>query len=742
MAQDKRGTLSPRIPNAALTTALTDAALQTRRTGQRLLTPELLLLTLIRDAKGPARRVLSGFAQERGFDLTDLERQVEQLTRTHPGCDANMDLEDDHGGKTPLADELVIVLDEALTIAHAMDELQVAPEHVLAAMSQKGVSTAGVLQRHGVTPSAMSQVLQNTSLQRETITRDWAALARGGELTPLYYREALLRELINLLSLAQDRHVILIGPAGVGKRSLAASLSHLIVEGRGPVDMDKLIQISEAALIDAPDRAMRAGLRQARGGVLMLPELHRFFERTMRPDLLKAAREIQQAFLNHDPVLIGTTTETAYNENLASDSAVAGHSHLLRVPAATAEETLAILNVHRSQLTHEYNIQIAPDSLQTAATMAQRYLTEQPLPASAIHLLHRSCALVRAGMQDLAFHPGAPADKSLDADDVLRAVNMMTGVPVDQLGADQRARYAQMDAHLHRRIIGQDEAVQAVSRAIKTARVGLKDPKRPIGSFLFLGPTGVGKTELAKALAEFLFGNEDASIELDMSEYQNEASVNRLIGAPPGYVGFEGGGQLTDAVRGQPYVVVLFDEVEKAHPRVTDVLLQVLEEGRLTDGQGNTVSFSETVIVLTSNLGSEYLIEATISEAARELVMNEVKSHFRPEFLNRLDEIILFHPLSREQLGLILGLMLKKEQKLLEARDLSLDVTDAARTWLLDKNDHPEWGARPLRRILNKWVREPLADFMLQADPPPGTKICVDVGEKGLALETAQSKPT
>jgi ATP-dependent Clp protease ATP-binding subunit ClpC len=743
MAQTKRGNLSPRIPTPDLAAALSDAAALARRVGQRLLTPEALLLTLIRDTKGPIHRILDGFARERGFKLADLEQEVERLTRSHAGRDAKLDFLDDHGGSIALSDELVVVLDEALTIAHAMDELQVAPEHALAAMSQKGVSTAGVLQRHGVTPSAMSQVLQSTALQRETMTRDLAALAREGELTPFYYRESLLREVINLLSLARNRHIILIGPGGVGKRSLAASLAHLMAEGSGPAGLDKLVRISEAALIDAPDRAVRAGLRQARGGILLLPNLGRFFGRTARADILKAAREIQQAFLSDDPIVVGTTTESAYDELLAADSAVHGHSHRLRVPEPDVRETVAILGIHRGQLESEYGIHIVPDSLETAATMAKRYLGETPLPESAMHLLHRACALVRMGMQqDLAFRPETASDEKLDADDVLQAVNMMTGVPVDKLSADQRSRYAQMVEHIHRRIIGQDEAVLAVSRAIKTARVGLKDPKRPVGSFVFLGPTGVGKTELAKALAEFLFGDEDASVELDMSEYQNEASVNRLIGAPPGYVGYEGGGQLTDAVRQQPYSVVLLDEVEKAHPRVMDVLLQVLEEGRLTDGQGHTVSFGEAVIILTSNLGSEYLAEATISDAARELVMDEVKRHFRPEFLNRLDEIILFHPLSPEQLGLILGLMLKKEQKLLDARDLTLDVTGQARTWLLAQNDHPEWGARPLRRILRKWVREPLADYLLKTDPPSGTKLRFEVKENKLVLSHDGQRPT
>jgi ATP-dependent Clp protease ATP-binding subunit ClpB len=245
----------------------------------------------------------------------------------------------------------------------------------------------------------------------------------------------------------------------------------------------------------------------------------------------------------------------------------------------------------------------------------------------------------------------------------------------------------------------------------------------------------VGKTELAKALAEFLFGDEDASVELDMSEYQQEHTVNRLIGAPPGYVGYESGGQLTDAVREQPYTVVLLDEIEKAHPRVLDILLQVMEEGRLTDGQGRTTRFSETVIIMTSNLGSEYLVEPVLTDVARDQVMALVKATLRPEFLNRLDEIILFHPLSEDQLRLILGLMLRKEASLLESRGLELEVSQDAYTWMLAQNDHPEWGARPLRRIIRRYLREPLADYLLASDPQPGTTIQVVGDEAGLRFE-------
>lgn len=271
----------------------------------------------------------------------------------------------------------------------------------------------------------------------------------------------------------------------------------------------------------------------------------------------------------------------------------------------------------------------------------------------------------------------------------------------------------------------------AVSRAVKIARVGLRDPKRPIGSFMFLGPSGVGKTELAKALAEFLFDDEDAMLQLDMSEYMDENTVSRLIGAPPGYVGYEGGGQLTDRVREQPYIVVLFDEIEKAHQRVLDILLQVMEEGRLTDSQGNVANFSEAVVILTSNLGAKYLNERYIDETTETLVMEEVKNALRPEFINRLDDVILFHPLSDDDLRQILGLLLAQETKLAANQGIDLQITDKAQDWMCDQNTEPQYGARPLRRIIQRYVREPLADYLLKENPKKGQTIIVDAPRKG-----------
>jgi ATP-dependent Clp protease ATP-binding subunit ClpC len=733
------GTLNPDIPSEELTRALDQAATVMRGLRQQVMLPEHLLLAFLDNESYVAHRLLSRFAGERGFELDKLTRAAEDQVRSRRAADVDFDFVAQDGTRVPLSNEMLVVLDEGRAIARARDEIWVGTEDALAAMSQSGVSTAGLLQQRGITPRALSSLLADSALARQTTARDLVALARDGQLQPVYYRQDLLRDLFNLLNLARDRHVILVGPAGVGKRSLVHSLALLVAEGQGPRNIKSVVEVAEPALLADASQAVQAGRRKAEGGVLFLPNLHRFFGTALQIEFPKAQSDVQRAFFEDRAVVIGTTTDAEYQARLASSSALSEHSHLLKVPEPDHDTAVEILRVHKPHVEADYEITIADEALVAAATLSKRYVAEAVLPASALQLLHRACALLRMGAQPhLAFRPDTASDTQLDADDVTLAASLMTGIPVAKLGADERGRYAHMVEHLHQRIIGQDEAVLAVSRAVKTARVGLKDPKRPIGSFLFLGPTGVGKTELAKALAEFLFGDEEATVTLDMSEYQQEHTVNRLIGAPPGYIGYESGGQLTDAVRDRPYTVVLFDEVEKAHPRVLDILLQVMEEGRLTDGQGRTANFSEAVIIMTSNLGSEHLDEPVLTDEARELVMGEVRATFRPEFLNRLDEIILFHPLTPEQLRLILGLMLKKEAKLLEARGVGLEVSDAACTWMLAQNDHPEWGARPLRRIIGRSLREPLADYLLAAEPKPGAKVFVDANEKGLTFKTSQ----
>jgi ATP-dependent Clp protease ATP-binding subunit ClpC len=733
------GTLNPDIPSEELTRALNEATTIMHGLRQQVLTPEHLLLAFLDNETYAAHGLLARFADERGFGLDDLTRATEDQARARRAAEVDFDFVAQDGTRVPLGNEMLIVLDEGRAIARARDEIWVRTEDALAAMSQSGVSTAGLLQQRGITPRALSTLLADSALARQTTTRDLVALARDGQLQPVYYRQQLLRDLLNLLNLARDRHVILVGPAGVGKRSLVHGLALLIAEGHGPQGIKSVVEIAEPALLADASLAVQAGRRKAEDGVLFLPNIQRFFGGVLHAEFPKAQAEVQRAFLDDRAVVVGTTNDTDYQSRLASSGALTEHSQVLKVPEPSHDETVDILRVRKPHIEADYEVTIADEALGVASTLAKRYLADAVLPASALQLLHRACALLRMGSQPhLAFRPSTVSDTQLDADDVTLAASLMTGIPVAKLGADERSRYAHMVEHLHQRIIGQDEAVLAVSRAVKTARVGLKDPRRPIGSFLFLGPTGVGKTELAKALAEFLFGDEEATVTLDMSEYQQEHTVNRLIGAPPGYVGYESGGQLTDAVRDKPYTVVLLDEVEKAHPRVLDILLQVMEEGRLTDGQGRTASFGETVIIMTSNLGSEYLVEPVLTDLAREQVMRLVKATFRPEFLNRLDEIILFHPLSQEQLRLILGLMIGQEVKLLAARGLGLEVGQDAYTWMLAQNDHPEWGARPLRRIIRRYLREPLADYLLAADPKPGTLVRVTTDGEGLTFETTQ----
>jgi ATP-dependent Clp protease ATP-binding subunit ClpC len=728
------GTLNPNIPSPELSRLLTAAGRQMAEYRAQLLTPQLLLRVFLDDQQAAAHQILQQLGGQRGIDLADLKNRVETMARHTPGRDAKFNFTDDYGQDVPLAEETLVVLDEALTVAQARDELKVSSAHALAAMAQPNITTYAVLQRVGVTAAAVTALLDQVAQEGGQVLRDYIEEARDGKAQPVYQRQGLLVEALNLLALKQQSHVVFVGPEGAGKRTLAYSLAQLLAARNGDRPRS-FVQINEAALLENPLAAMRAGLRRASGGILLVPGLERFFADRLRAKFPEqVGRELHKALLGNEQTIVGTATPAAY-ETLVREPVIRERSQRLDVPPATKEETVAMLGYHKQRLEQEYEIEIGAEALETAASLASQYIQTVALPAAAVQLLDRSCAMVSVILQDHDLNlPEVASDGTLDGDDVMVAASLMTKIPIARLSQDEQSRYANMVDHLHERIIGQDEAIMAVSRAVKTARVGLRDPKRPIGSFLFLGPSGVGKSELAKALAEFLFGSEEAMVTLDMSEYQEEASVNRLIGAPPGYVGFEGGGQLTEFVRNKPYTVVLFDEVEKAHPRVLDVLLQVMDEGRLTDGQGRVTTFSETVIIMTSNLGAYDMLVPVIGERERERVMAEVRRFFRPEFLNRLDEIILFHQLTAEQLALVLDLMLRKEGGIAGQQGIQLDVSPAAREWLLAQNDQPEFGARPLRRLIARNLREPLADFLLRQGSKGSARIRVDRGPDGLAF--------
>ncbi len=732
------GHLNPNIPSPELARLMTQAAGRMSDYSLKLLTPQLLLRVFLQVKESAAAQILEQLHSQRGADLDDLVRRVEMMARSNKGRDADFDFTDDFGEDIPLDEEMLVVIDEGLTIAQAREELKVNSGHALAAMAQPNVTTFAVLQRAGVTGAAVTALLDEfAAVDGQQIIRDYVQEARDGEATAVYQRENLLQDLIGLLALAQQRHVILVGPEGAGKRTLVYSLAQLLAEGKGPPDLRSLVQMNETALLENPLATMRTALRRASGGVLLVPNIGRFFaDRLRAPFPQDINRELHKALLNSEQVIIGTTTLAGY-DRLQREQIVRRNTQRLDVSPATRDESVAILTYHKQRLEQEYEVEVRREALETAVNLGGQYIKTIALPAAAVQLADRSCALVRMVTQKhMAGLPQVAADGAVDNEDVMVAASIMTKIPVSKLDEDEQSKYAGMAGRLHERIIGQEEAVLAVSRAVKTARVGLRDPKRPIGSFLFLGPSGVGKTELAKALAEFMFGSEDVMLVLDMSEYQEEASVNRLIGAPPGYVGYEGGGQLTDYMRENPYTVVLLDEIEKAHPRVLDVLLQVMDEGRLTDGQGRLTTYSQTVLIMTSNLGARFMLVPVIGPRERDAVMGEVRRFFRPEFLNRLDEVILFHQLNEPQLAQILDLMLKKEKRLAAGQGIDLSLSDEAKRWLLAQNDQPEFGARPLRRIIARNLREPLADFLLsQKSNGEKISVLVDIGDDDLRFD-------
>ncbi len=733
-------TLNPDLISKDMDAVLNDAVPLLDKFRKSSIMPEMVLLALLRRENTAAWRMLKMFESSRGVDLERLERQVIGAIQSRRDPDGSLNFVAIGNRKVSLSRQSIVLLDDGLSVANSMNEQKIDTDHALAVLAETSVSTGGILRQFSITPKSIQDAYSDASKiipsRDDSTTVDYVKRAKRGLLRAVHFREDLLRNMINVLTQSVNRHIILIGPDGVGKRTLAYSLALLMAEDKGPNGLSNLVQISETALLDGDQEAFRAGMSAARRGILFLPLIHRFFGGPIKADFNKATALVQKAFLSDDPVVICTTSLQEFEARIQNVSAIMENSQVIRVDEPSLDETVQILETIAPHLELDYDIAVEHEALKMAARMAQRYLTVNPLPQSAEQLLHRTAAMVNMGKQEhLAYRPDSN-DATLDVADVTLVTSQMTGIPVTNLGVDERLRYANMDEHLSRRLIGQDEAVQLVSRAIKTARVGLKDPRRPIGTFLFLGPTGIGKTEMARVLADFMFGSEENLLPLDMSEYKDESSINRLIGSAVGYVGSDEGGQLTERIRQQPYTIVLLDEIEKAHPRIMDVLLQVMEEGRLTDGRGNIARFSEAVVILTSNIGSEHLMVRHITEDLREQIMDEVLDFLRPEFVNRLDEVILFNALSDEDFELILDLLIEKENILARERGLTLKFSESAKMWLLAQNDEPEYGARPLRRILRRNLREPLADFLLRSNPPEGTEVRISANsERGGGLK-------
>ncbi len=639
--------------------------------------------------------------------------------------------------------------------------------------------------------------------------RNLTTQAREKKLDPVIGREREIERVMQVLSRRTKNNPVLIGEPGVGKTAIVEGLSQRIVANDVPDTLKgkQLYTLDLGALVAGSryrgdfEERLKKVLKEIRTRgdiILFIDELHTLVGAGAAEGAIDAASILKPMLARGELQTIGATTLDEYRKHLEKDAALERRFQPIKVEEPTLAHTIEILKGLRDRYEAHHSVTITDQALVAAANLADRYISDRFLPDKAIDLideagsrlrirrmstptdykqLEEEIAKARKEKEQHIEHQAFDLAKSaserekgllvrreakevelraagdnlfdvVDEEVIAEVLANWTGIPVTQLTEEETAKLLRMEEDLHRRIIGQEDAISALSRAIRRTRAGLKDPKRPSGSFIFLGPTGVGKTELAKALSEFLFGDESALIQLDMSEYMEKHTVSRLVGSPPGYVGYEEGGQLTEAVRRKPFSIVLFDEIEKAHPDVFNTLLQILEDGRLTDAQGRSVDFKNTVLIMTSNLGTADLRKASIGfaktsesvtyERMKEKVNDALKQHFRPEFLNRIDEVIVFHELTKDEVTQIVDLMIKRVREQLEGQGLGFELTQEAKLYLADKGYDPTLGARPLRRAIQTYIENPLSERILVKEFAAGITIVVEVEDGELVFRSIE----
>lgn len=668
---------------------------------------------------------------------------------------------------------------------------------------QRVIELLGGMAMSGNAPQPPAQPAgTNTPLLNE-YGRDLNKLAQEGKIDPVIGRESEIERVIQILSRRTKNNPVLIGEPGVGKTAIAEGLAQRIIDGRVPETLrsKRVVSLNMASIVagskyrgEFEERLKKVmdEIRSDANVILFVDELHTLIGAGAAEGAMDAANILKPALARGELQCIGATTLDEYKKHIEKDAALERRFQTVMVGEPTEGDAIQILKGLRDRYEAFHKIQITDEALEAAVKLSHRYISDRFLPDKAIDLMDEAASRVR--LQTFSLPPDVKElEKQLEkvraekeaainaqefeeaakmrdaeqrikqeleqkqqqwkqpennraavtAEDIAHVLGSWTGIPVKKLAEAESERLLRLEEILHQRVIGQNDAVVAVARAVRRARAGLKDPKRPIGSFIFLGPTGVGKTELARALAEAMFGDENAMIRLDMSEYMEKHTVSRLVGAPPGYVGYEEGGQLTDAVRRKPYCVILLDEIEKAHNDVFNILLQVLEDGRLTDSQGRTVDFKNTVIIMTSNVGAQYLKKDSAvlgflaadakrdQESAKAKVLDEVKRQFRPEFLNRVDEMIVFNSLTEQDLGQIVSIMLHDVGKRLAEAAIALDITEQAKTALVKEGSDFQYGARPLRRAIQKLVEDPLSEMMLRKEASGGDTIVIEADDAG-----------
>ncbi|HPP51734.1 MAG TPA: ATP-dependent Clp protease ATP-binding subunit, partial [Thermoguttaceae bacterium] len=663
-------------------------------------------------------------------------------------------------------------------------------EEVLNLLGHGSIEGAESPERAGpFTPGSAEQPARKSKTPAlDSFGRDLTELARQGKLDPVIGREREIERTMQILCRRTKNNPVLLGEAGVGKTAIVEGFAQRIVQGNVPeILMDRRIVVLDLALMVAGTKyrgqfeerikAVMNEVRRAKNTILFIDELHTLVGAGGAEGAIDASNVLKPALARGEIQCIGATTLDEYRKYVEKDSALARRFQEILVEPNSKEETIAILKGLRDRYEKHHHVQITDGAIQTAVELSSRYISGRCLPDKAIDVIDEAGARVHlrsmtrppdlkeideeverlnkekeeavanqdfekaAALRDQADklrqkkqtimrqwrERSREADGVVDEEVVAEVVSKMTGIPLTRLTTEDSARLMHIEEDLHKRVVSQDEAIKAVARVVRRSRSGLKDPKRPVGCFVFAGPTGVGKTLLAKALAEFLFGDEEALVQIDMSEYMEKHNVSRLIGAPPGYVGYEEGGQLTEKIRRRPYSVVLLDEIEKAHPDVFNMLLQVMEEGRLTDSFGRNIDFRNTIIIMTTNAGAEAIknesafgfqkpTDDATYESMKQRVLEQIEKVFRPEFLNRIDDVIVFRHLTQNDLGQVVEMELRKVRERLKEKGLEMVLTEEAKTFLIKRGSNLEFGARPLRRAIESYVEDPLAEELLKGE--------------------------